>query len=313
MKSPISHRRHEELEKELRSHLELAADDGTARGQTAQQAAESARREFGNPGVVREVTRDQWGWRWLEHLIQDVRHTMRVLRHGPGFAAVAILTIAIGIGASTTIFSWIHTVLLNPIPGAGDPQRVVALETLTPDGGWKATSYLDFRDFREHLKLLDAMSVAQPLPLAVGNNGNVERMWGEAVSWNFFEVLGVKPALGRFFSGAERDEAQNAHPVVVISHGLWTSRYHSDPAVIGAQMRISKTPYTIIGVAPADFHGSMAGLSLALWAPATMYGQLTSTGDWMLRDRKTRMFRRSRKGVAAEPPAHTHNVCAGCW
>jgi predicted permease len=224
-------------------------------------------------------------------LAQDLRYALRTLRNSPGFAALAVLTIAIGIGASTTIFSWIRAVLLNPLPGASDPQQVVALETLTPDADWVPTSYLDFRDHRDHCKLLESMTVTQPMALAVGNERNVERIWGEVVSGNFFDVLRVKPELGRFFSGSERDDAQNAHPVVVISHSLWSSHYHSDPSVIGAQVRINRYLYTIIGVAPEAFHGSMPGLSFAMWAPATMFGQLTSTGDWMLRDRKTRMFR----------------------
>jgi predicted permease len=239
----------------------------------------------------------------VSSFIQDLRYSLRLLRKSPGFALVAILTIAIGIGASTTIFSWIHAVLLNPLPGAGDPARVVALETLTPDADWVPTSYPDFRDLRANSRLVESMSVAQPIALAVGNEKSVERTWGELVSGNFFELLRVKPTLGRFFSSAEVDQGQNAHPVAVISHALWTSHYHSDPAVIGAQVRINRYPYTIIGVAPEDFPGSMPGLSFAMWAPATMYGQLSSAGDDLLFDRKDRMFRvlaRLAPGVSIE-------------
>jgi len=227
----------------------------------------------------------------MENLIQDVRYSLRLLRKNPGFAAVAILTIAIGIGASTTIFSWMRAVLLNPLPGASQPERVVALESLTPSGEWVPTSYLDFSDFRDHLKLLESTTVSVPMDLAVGNDRSVERVWGELVSGNYFDVLRVQPEVGRFFSKAETGDEQNAHAVVIISHSLWTSRYHSDPAAIGGTIRINRFPYTIIGVAPDTFHGSMPGLALQMWAPATMFGQLSSTGDWMLRDRKTRMFR----------------------
>jgi MacB-like periplasmic core domain/FtsX-like permease family len=227
----------------------------------------------------------------MQTLIEDIRYGLRMLRKNPGFTAIAILTIAIGIGASTTIFSWIESVLLNPLPGAAAPERVVALESLTPSREWVPVSYLDFVDFRAHTKKLESMTVAYPTDLDVGDDQNVQRTWGELVSGNYFDVLRVQPVLGRFFSPAERGEEQNAHPVVVISHALWTSRYHSDPAVIGATVRINRFPYTIIGVAPEQFHGSMPGLSFEMWAPATMFGQLSSTGDWMLRDRKTRMFR----------------------
>src|SRR5579862_8029179 len=227
----------------------------------------------------------------MESLVQDFRYGLRQLRKSPGFAIVAILTIAVGIGASTTIFSWIRSVLLNPLPGAGDPDRVVALEMVTPSGEWTPTSYLDFTDFRDHTKLLESLSVSQPLDLAVGDEKHVERMWGELVSGNYFDLLRVRPELGRFFSKAESGDEQNAHAVVVISNSLWKNRYHSDPAVIGTTVRINRFPYTVIGVAPDNFHGSMPGLSFEMWTPATMFGQLTSTGDWMLRDRKTRMFR----------------------
>jgi len=227
----------------------------------------------------------------MESLLQDLRYSIRLMRKNPGFAAVAILTIAIGIGASTTIFSWMRAVLLNPLPGASQPERVVALESLTPSGEWVPTSYLDFSDFRDHLKLLESTTVAIPLDLAVGNDKSVERIWGELVSGNYFDVLRVQPELGRFFSKAESGDEQNAHAVVIISHSLWTSRDHSDPAAIGGTIRINRFPYTIIGVAPDTFHGSMPGLALQMWTPATMFGQLSSTGHWMLNDRKTRMFR----------------------
>jgi predicted permease len=227
----------------------------------------------------------------METFLQDVRYGLRMLAKNPGFAAVAVLTIAIGIGSSSTIFSWIRAVLLNSLPGAVQPERVVALEMVTPSGEWTPTSYPDFRDFRDHTKLFESMTVTQPMDLAVGDERQVHRVWGEAVSGNYFEVLRVKPEVGRFFSQAEQGDEQNAHAVAVISHAMWKNRYHSDPAVVGVTVRINRYPYTIIGVAPEGFHGSMPGLSLEMWAPATMYGQLTSTGDWMLRDRKTRMFR----------------------
>jgi predicted permease len=227
----------------------------------------------------------------MQTLWQDVRYGWRMLVKSPGFTAVAILTLALGISANTIIFSWIRTVLLNPLPGAAQPERVVALETLTPSGEWVPTSYLDFRDFRDHLKTVESMSVAQPVALAVGNDISVERVWGELVSGNFFDLLGVHPELGRFFSGAERDEAQNAHPVIVISHSFWKNRFHSSPSVLGTTVRINRRSYTIIGVVPENFHGSMPGLSFDIWAPATMQGELSATGDWMLQDRKTRMFR----------------------
>jgi predicted permease len=227
----------------------------------------------------------------MESLLQDARYGIRMLRRNPGFSALAILTIAVGIGASATIFSWIRSVLLNPLPGAGDPDRVVALEMLTPSGESTPTSYLDFQDFRDHATSLKGFTVTYPMDLAVGEERQEERIWGELVSGDYFDALRVQPEVGRFFSKAESGDEQNGHAVAVISHTLWKNRYRSDPSVVGTTVRINRYPYTIIGVAPASFHGSMPGLSFEVWTPATMFDQLSSTGDWMLKDRKTRMFR----------------------
>ena len=239
----------------------------------------------------------------METIWQDLRYSLRVLAKAPGFTAVAILTLAIGMGASVTIFSWVRAVLLNPLPGVAETDRIVALESLTPDADWVPTSYLDFRDLRDNCKLMESMSVAKPVALAVGNEDNIERVWGEVVSGNFFDLLRVKPELGRFFSTAEVDHQQNAHPLAILSHSYWSSHYHADPRVIGAMVRINHFPYTIIGVAPKAFHGSMPGLTFDMWAPATMYGQLASTGDSTLLDRKWRTFRvlvRLAPGVSIE-------------
>ncbi len=227
----------------------------------------------------------------LQNLFLDVRFSLRMLRKSPGFTAIAVLTLALGIGATTTIFSWVRNVLLDPLPGAAAPDHVVALETLAPNGDWLPTSYLDFRDLRDHCNLLQSASIAKPVALAVGNDEALEQTWGEVVSGDFFDLLGIQPALGRFFSTAEVDHEQNAHPLAIVSHGYWTSHLHADPRAMGTTVRINHTLYTIIGVAPETFHGSMPGLSLEMWLPATMYGQLTATGNHTLRDRKWRTFR----------------------
>lgn len=168
---------------------------------------------------------------------------------------------------------------------------MVALESVGPNGDWYATSYLDFRDLRDNSKLIQSMSIAKPMALPVGNNETLERVWGEVVSGNFFDLLGVHPEIGRFFSTAEVDHEQNAHPLLVISHSFWISHYNADPHVLGSIIRIGHFPYTVIGVTPPGFHGSMPGLLFDMWAPATMYGQLSATGDHTLLDRKWRTFR----------------------
>jgi predicted permease len=285
-----------ELDEEMDLHRELRERElrqsAESKGEGAVDDARfAARQRFGNELRLREESREMWGWKWAEDLLQDLRFGIRMLAKNKSFAAIAILTIGLGIGASTTVFSWISTVLLNPLPGASHPERVVALEEIAPDGDSKRPSYLDFRDFRDNLRQIESMTVAREMAFAVGSETNIERIWGELVSGNYFDVLGVQPAAGRFFSIAERDDSPDAHPVVVISHAFWASRYHSDRSAIGAILHINRHPFTIIGVAPENFHGSMPGESFDIWAPATMLGQVNSGSDWMLEDRKTRMFR----------------------
>jgi len=239
----------------------------------------------------------------MNNILRDLRYGLRTLTQNPGFAAVAVLTIGIGIGASTTIFSWMRSMLLNPLPGATQAERIVAIENMAPDGEPITTSYLDFRDFRDNLKLMNLVTARVGNVFSVGDAPHTTQVWGEMVSGNFFDMLGLQPEAGRFFSDAERDDSQNAHAVVVISHSYWKNQYHSDRSAIGASLRINRTPFTIIGVAPEGFHGTRSGLDYEMWMPLTMYGQLTHTGTWMLRDRNTRnfiMYGRLAPGVTME-------------
>jgi len=140
--------------------------------------------------------------------------------------------------------------LLNPLPGATQPERIVAIENTAPDGEPITTSYLDFRDFRDNLQLVNLVTARVGNVFSVGDAPRTTQVWGEMVSGGFFDMLGVQPEAGRFFSGVERNDAQNAHAVVVISHSYWKNQYHSDGSAIGASLRINRTAFTIIGVAP---------------------------------------------------------------
>ncbi len=250
----------------------------------------------------------------MNTLTQDLRYARRGLLQHWGFTTVAVLTIGIGIGANTTVFGWMHALLLNPLPGAAQADRVVAVESVAANGDPLTTSYLDYCDFRDHLRSFAAMTAIQPAALAVGDDQNTQRVWGELVSGNYFDVMRVQPEIGRFFAGAERDDTQNAHPVAVISHDFWKTHYRLDRSAIGATLRINRTTFTIIGVAPELFHGSQSGLDFELWLPVTMYGQLTHTGTWMLRDRNTRnftMMARLNPGVTIEQARAETRALAG--
>jgi predicted permease len=226
----------------------------------------------------------------MTNLFQDLRYAVRTLRNRPSFAAVAILTIAIGIGANTTIFSWLRSLVLNPFPGAVNPEPIVAIENTAPDGEPITTSYPDFCDFRDQLRLVSNVTAYRGYLFSIGDAPNVERSWGEMVSGAVFDMFEIKPEAGRFFSLDERNDAQNAHAVIVISHDYWKTHYGMNPSAIGSTLRVNRTPLTIIGVTPEGFHGMHAGLDYSFWVPLTMYGQMTHTGTWMLRDRNTRNF-----------------------
>jgi len=226
----------------------------------------------------------------MTSLLQDLPYAVRSLRNHPAFSAVAILTIAIGIGANTTIFSWLRSLVLNPFPAAVEPQRIVAIENTAPDGEPITTSYLDFRDFRNNLRLVKSVTAYRGYLFSVGEVPNVERAWGELASGGVFDMFGVKPEAGRFFSLDEQNDSQNAHAVVVISYDYWKTHYGLNPSAVGSTLRINQTPLTIIGVAPHGFHGTHAGLDYNFWIPLTMYGQMTHTGTWMLKDRNARFF-----------------------
>jgi predicted permease len=223
-------------------------------------------------------------------LAQDLRFALRQLRKSPGFTAVAVITLALGIGANTTIFSWLRSLVFDSFPGAAQPDRIVAIEHTAPDGHPLTTSYLDFRDFRDNLKLLENVTAYRGYVFSVGDAPSSERVWGEVASGGVFDMFSIKPEVGRFFSAEESNDAQNSHAVVVISHGFWKSHYHSDPSAVGSTLRVNRTPLTIIGVAPEAFHGTHAGLDFEFWIPLTMYGQLTHTGKWILEDRNARFF-----------------------
>ena len=162
-------------------------------------------------------------------LINDIRHSLRMVVRNRGFTLVAVATLAIGIATSTTVFSWVDAVLLRPLPGVTAPERLVAVETVTPNGAFVPNSYPDYRDFRDHLNLVDGIAVTRPVAFSVGKEDHAERVWGELVSGNFFAVLGAKAALGRVFLPEEYGDKPGAFPVAVISDRFWRSHFGADP------------------------------------------------------------------------------------
>lgn len=290
---------HDDLADEIRAHLDEKTEALIARGMPRADAERAARRAFGNVTNLSERGREVWEWPSLESFAMDTRYALRQLRRTPALSATIVLTLALGVAATTTVFSWAREMMLNPLPGAGDPARIMSLETTTSSGSWTPTSWLDYRDFRRYLKSFDGLAAAYPMSVALGDGPRAERRPAELVSANFFDVLRVAPALGRWFP-VSRDDYAGAEPNVVIGYDLWKTRFQGDTGVVGRVVHVNGFPFSVIGVAPASFHGSMPGEEVDVWVPAGMLGQIVPTGAWWLDDRGTRTFRvfaRMRDGV----------------
>ena len=220
-------------------------------------------------------------------LTKDVWFGLRILRRSPWFTTIVVLTLGLGIAVNTTVFSWINSVLLHPFPGVGDPQELALIETVTPTGEYLVnTSVQDYLDYRENLKLVSGVALGRFTPLSIGDKGETARAWAELVSPNYFDLLKVKPVLGRGFL-PEEVRHEGGAPVAVISYGMWHVRFGGSPNVLGKTIRLNRHELTIIGVAPRGFHGSLAGVVFDVWAPATMATAM-GTGNGTLHYRATR-------------------------
>src|SRR5215472_1930233 len=293
----------EDYAQEISAHLALEADELKSEGIAADEAQRRAKVAFGNATVSRERFAVRGRAVWLENLLHDVRYGVRVLLRRPGFTLVATLTLAIGIASSTTVFTWIDSVLLQPMSGVADPGRLVMLESVTPNGEWVPNSYPDFIDFRDHLRLFAGIAVSHPAAFSVGREDHSERVWGELVSGNFFAVLGVKPETGRMFLPSEFGDTPGAYPVAVISDRYWRSHFNADPSIVGKTLRINQHELTIVGVAAPAFHGSMPVAAFDLWVPYMEQPVLNGVALWMMHDRHDRNMlgiARLKPGVAFE-------------
>jgi len=222
-------------------------------------------------------------------LMQDLRYGLRVLRNSSGFTAAAVITLALGIAANTTVFGWIDALLVHPFPGVTDGWRLAAIETVSPSGGFSVTSWRDYRDYRDDMKLASGVAASLLNPFAVGEE-NPQHVRGEYVSSNYFTVMGVKAQIGRAFQPTEFADARATAPVAVISDRLWRHRFNGDRAAIGRTLTVNKHKLTVIGVTPPAFRGSVPGLYLDIWVPMVMAPDLNGQGDWLLTARGARQM-----------------------
>jgi putative ABC transport system permease protein len=245
-------RRQRELDEEIASHLAMAERDRVEDGETSATARAAARRELGNEAIVKELTREQWGGARLEQLARDARYGLRLLRRAPGFTAVAVAALALGIGANAAIFSVVNGVLLRPLPFP-DSGRIVAvqpLSTATSVRAKLAASYPDFFDWKAQSRSFSAMATHRGIGATLTGVTPAAHLSGQIVSSDFFTVLQVLPALGRGFVAAD-DRA--GVRVIVLSHGAWQTRFGSDPHIVGRVVTLEGRPHTVIGVMPAGF------------------------------------------------------------
>jgi predicted permease len=213
--------------------------------------------------------------RWLQDLPQDLRFSVKLFAANPKFSLVAVLTLGLGIAITCTVFSWVDSLLLHPYPGVHDTNGLALIETQTLSGEHLvATSYVDYHDYRDNLKLVSAVAIARFTPVTMGVQGGADRAWAELVSANYFDVLNVKPILGRSFLPEEGADRPGAFPLAIISYRLWQNHYHGDRAVLGKSIRLNRHELTIIGVAPPDFRGTTVGLVYDVWIPITMANEM---------------------------------------
>jgi macrolide transport system ATP-binding/permease protein len=279
-----------ELEEEMRLHREMKERELTSSGVDADEARYAANRGFGNALALQERGREAWGWRWLEDLVQDVRFGARMLRKNPGFTAVAVITLALGIGANTAIFSVVNTILLRPLP-VHDPEQLVTLSfQLAGSASTPVFSYPDYRDIREQAAAAFSDILAYRVGLdGLSVNGQADRIMVHYVTGNYFTLLGVKPALGRLIQPSE-GEAPMADPVLVLGYSYWQTRFAGDPNVIGKRVLIDGHSMTIVGVAPQQFRSVQAVLDVQAYLPL---GMVLVEGNYpheVLASRNMRMF-----------------------
>ena len=256
----------QEFERELESHLELLTDDNLRRGMNSEDAARAARVRLGGVTQLKETNREIRGLPFLETSVQDVRFAFRMLRKNPGFAFIAVLTLALGIGANTAMFSVVYATALKALPYPDSQQLFSVFQESAEDKakqtGW---SYLNFVDLRSQNHLFTEMSGAQFHQLTLTGRGEPQVIDTSVVTPEFFSVFEAKPLAGRVFSS--EDGKPGAPPVVILSESLWRGSFGADPSVIGSAVDLDKRSFTVVGIMPASFRFPLAAKNEQIWIP----------------------------------------------
>ncbi len=289
-----------EMDEEMRSHIEMRTQMNIEKGMNPEEARFAALRQFGWAESIKEECRDRRGMSWLENLMQDVRFAARTLRKSPAFAVVAVMTLAIGIGANTSLFTAVDAIILRPLPVPEAGRLAYVTSGRTED-----FSFSFYEHLRQRTKSFDGFAAvhygAMRRELIAAGATGTESVLAQGVTGNFFEVLRVPAQLGRTLDAGD-DRAGAAQPVVVISHAFWQRRFAADPAVIGQGVQLDDASVTIVGVMPAGFAGFEVSANPDLWYPVQLVTQLSARDrrrldegvSWLV------LFGRLRDGVTHE-------------
>jgi predicted permease len=244
----------EDLDRDIREHIEMETQDNIERGMSPEEARYAAVRKFGNVTRVKEETREVWSFIWLEQFMQDIRYALRMLRKSPGFTAVAVLTLALGIGANTAIFSMVNSVLLRPLAYRQSQQLYLVREIipeLSQTYPTLPTNLPNFRVWKRECHSFEDVAIVEPWSMTLSGYSEAEQISGGRASANLFDVLGVVPELGRTF--LPQEDTPGKDQVVVLTDSFWRDRFHADPAIVGRSITLDGQPFQVVGILPAFF------------------------------------------------------------
>jgi predicted permease len=273
---PFRSRRNQELDEEIQAHLAMAVRDRIERGQQLRSAERAALREFGNRALIQETTREIWGWNSLERLWLDVRYAIRGMRRAPAFTAIAVLSLALGIGANTAIFSLIDALMLRWLP-VREPQQLLQVKT---SGPVDSLSYPIVRLLTDQKEIFSGVAGFSGWPFNVDSAGWISKVPGAMVTGGFYETLGLNAVAGRLL--APEDDQPGAPLVAVISHGYWKRQFAGSPEAIGRPIRLNGVPVTIVGVSPPGFTGANVGEIADITTPVAALAQLSPESAGLL-------------------------------
>jgi predicted permease len=305
----LFHRRqiYNDLSEEIQQHLAEKVEALMAGGMSRKDAEYAATREFGNVTRVEESGREAWMWPRVESILSDIRFAFRKLLKSPGFALTAILTLAVGIGANVVVFSVLNGMLLRPT-NVPHPQNL--FEIGEGRYGDFDQSWPDYLDFRDRNRSFTGMAVWKPIRVGISIHKSVSETLGNAASGNYFDLLGLQPVLGRFFHASD-ERGRGSAPYIVLAYDYWQRRFAADPHVVGSTVLLNQYPFTVIGVAPQDFHGASYFFWSDYWIPAVNAEQVTGWDDFDWRThRDFTMIGRLRPGVTPQQATGDLNAIA---